>query len=104
MSLARIAAVLCWSALALTGCSVFPDELPRQPPPLFDMQEPLDLQGDPSDEEQRRALLAGSFSGVYVSNARSSLELPMIADLALPLPKRWPRRALRSAWAPGHPP
>jgi C-terminal processing protease CtpA/Prc len=61
--------------LLLGGCKVFlaPD-LPDEPPPLVDMEAPLALFAEPDDEERRRALDAGSFTGVQVVVARSSLE------------------------------
>jgi hypothetical protein len=61
--------------LAASGCLSFGGSgLPKEPPPLFALQEPPALQGEPQDEDARRELPAGSFSGVYVSDARRSLE------------------------------
>ena len=49
------------------------NELPKESPALADMEEPLELQGEPDDEAEREALPAGAFSGVYVADARESL-------------------------------
>ena len=50
------------------------DELPRESPPLAAMEEPLELQSEPQDEAERVELPAGSFSGIYVVDARESLD------------------------------
>lgn len=63
------------SAFLCAGCaSWFGPGLPVEPPPLFDMEEPLWLQGEPADEAKRQQLPAGAYSGVYVGDARASLE------------------------------
>ncbi|MBK7642149.1 MAG: PDZ domain-containing protein [Planctomycetes bacterium] len=49
-------------------------ELPRESPPLVALQEPLALQNEPQDEPAREALPTGSFSGLYVADARASLD------------------------------
>jgi len=61
--------------LLLGGCKVIlaPD-LPDESPPLAGMEEPLALFTEPDDEAGRRALDAGSFTGVQVAVARKSLE------------------------------
>ena len=51
----------------LAGCSFA--SLPTEPPPLFDMEEPLPLQKEPDDEAVRVRLSAGSFSGIHVKSA-----------------------------------
>lgn len=50
------------------------DEMPTEPPPLADMQEPLDLIEEPDDEAARQELPLGGFTGVYVKDARETLE------------------------------
>jgi len=49
-------------------------ELPREAPALAGMEEPLELQTEPQDESARQQLPAGSFSGVYVADARATLD------------------------------
>ncbi|MFY9342762.1 MAG: PDZ domain-containing protein [Planctomycetota bacterium] len=56
----------------LAGCSLAP-EMPERSPALGDVEEPLELRGEPDDEAQRRALPAGSFSGLVVDDARDTL-------------------------------
>ncbi len=58
--------------LVLGACSLSPD-LPATPPALADMEEPLDLRGEPDDETARQALPPGSFSGLEVADARETL-------------------------------
>ncbi len=58
--------------LCLCACSLSPD-LPLQPPPLSDLEEPLDLLAEPDDETARVKLPAGSFSGLYLEDARDTL-------------------------------
>ena len=65
---------LAAGALLLPGCSLGPSELPADPPPLRDLHEPLPLFEEPADEPRRRDLPPGSFTGVYVGDARESLE------------------------------
>lgn len=67
------ACFLALSALTLPSCSLAPD-LAERPPALRDMEEPLDLRAEPSDEAARAAMPAGSFSGLYVKDARETLE------------------------------
>jgi len=57
--------------LAGAGCRAAP---PEQAPPLATMEEPLALFAEPDDEAERRSLDAGAFSGVYVVDARRSLD------------------------------
>jgi len=64
-------------ALLLGGCSTLfggRSELPVKAPALASMEEPLALQAEPQDEAARAALPAGSFSGLYVADARASLD------------------------------
>ena len=61
------------SALALQACSLSPD-LAETPPALRDMEEPLDLRAEPEDEAARAAMPAGTFSGLYLKDARATLE------------------------------
>lgn len=58
--------------LSLCACSSSPDT-PLQPPPLADVEEPLDLLAEPDDEATRAQLPAGSFSGLYLEDARDTL-------------------------------
>ena len=48
-------------------------ELAKTPPPLRDMEEPLELKVEPDDEAQRTGLALGSFSGLVVADARDTL-------------------------------
>lgn len=57
---------------AFGACSLSPD-LPLAAPSLADMEEPLDLRGEPDDEAARRALPVGAFSGLQVDDARDTL-------------------------------
>ncbi len=60
-------------ALLCSACSFGSQSLATDPPPLFDLEEPLDLREEPKDELQRAALDPGSFTGVTTSDARQSL-------------------------------
>jgi len=72
--------ILGWFApagLLLGGCNALlgvPDELPREAPALAGMEEPFELQSEPQDESARVELPAGAFSGIYVADARASLD------------------------------
>lgn len=59
--------------------SITKDELPREAPPLFAMEEPAAFHAEPADEPARAALPAGSFSGVVLGEARTSLDA-MLAE------------------------
>jgi len=63
--------ILLLTAL-VAGCSGM--SMSVEPPLLADMEEPLALFEEPEDEAERQALQAGSFSGIYVIDARDSLE------------------------------
>ena len=67
----RSASLLSLLALA-AACSFSPD-LPKQSPPLADMEEPLDLRTEPNDEKDRLALPLGTFSGIYLGDARDTI-------------------------------
>ena len=67
----RTAAYLSLLA-ATSACSLSPD-IAEQPTALADMEEPLDLRMEPNDESARLALPIGSFSGIYLTDARSTL-------------------------------
>ena len=54
--------------LLLPACALFESELPEDPLPLADMEAPPHLQEEPDDEEARRALPLGSFTGVYAED------------------------------------
>ena len=61
--------------LVNVACSaLFPPDLPEEPPPLVDMEEPLDLFEEPKDERARKALPYGTFTGVEVVPAWRSLD------------------------------
>jgi C-terminal processing protease CtpA/Prc len=60
--------------LLVPACAFLEGELPTQPMPLYDMEEPLGLHEEPQDEEQRLELPRGGFTGIYVSDSRQSLE------------------------------
>ena len=63
------------SLLCLTcfgACSLSPD-VPQLPPPLADVEEPLDLLAEPDDEPARLQFPTGSFSGLYLEDARDTL-------------------------------
>jgi len=68
-SSARLAALL--SAALLTACV---SQLPHEPPPLADVEEPLELFAEPDDESARVALPLGCFTGCVAGEARDSLE------------------------------
>jgi len=55
------------------GCAL-PIKLPNQPPPLLGMEEPLSFAEEPDDEAVRSDLANGGFSGIYVGDARRSLD------------------------------
>ncbi len=59
-------------ALATGGCTS--RELAEERPALSKMEEPLPLFEEPDDEAERAALPPGSFSGIYVTDSRQSLE------------------------------
>jgi C-terminal processing protease CtpA/Prc len=61
-------------ASVCTACSFGAHALAKDPPPLFDLEEPFALREEPKDEPQRAALDAGSFTGVTTSDARQSLD------------------------------
>jgi len=60
--------------LLLPACSIGKRELPLDPPPLIDLEEPLDLREEPRDEDARRAAPAGSFTGIAIAPASESLD------------------------------
>ena len=63
--------------LVAIGCSsLIPEKLPDDPPPLADMEEPLDLLQEPDDEAVRKDLPVGSFTGIAVSRGWTSLDEP----------------------------
>ncbi|MFN0008194.1 MAG: PDZ domain-containing protein [Planctomycetota bacterium] len=69
--------LLAPACLGLGACSALlagPEELPHDSPALSSMEEPFDLQAEPQDEPARQLLPAGSFSGIYVADARASLD------------------------------
>lgn len=58
----------------LAGCSIGKRPLPVESPPLHDLEEPLDRREEPADEDARRALAPGSFTGLVVAPASDSLD------------------------------
>lgn len=67
--------------LALTGllvtlgaCAALRRPMPEALPPLKDMEEPLSLMDEPQDEDARKALPVGGFTGVYVSSGAETLD------------------------------
>jgi C-terminal processing protease CtpA/Prc len=71
----RPALLVAPACLWLGGCALFGSgELPRQAPALAGMEEPFDLRAEPDDEPARAELPPGAFSGVYVVDARASLD------------------------------
>lgn len=69
MKLALVAVALLSSACSFTRSSLSADA-----PPLVDLEEPLELQAEPRDEDARRALPAGSFTGLVAQDARRTLD------------------------------
>ncbi len=65
---------------ALAACAA---GLPIDPPALRDMEEPLALFEEPDDEAQRRGLPYGSFSGLYLGDARDTLASKLDDDAAV---------------------
>ncbi|MEZ6037977.1 MAG: PDZ domain-containing protein [Planctomycetota bacterium] len=65
-------AALVVPALLASACSL--TKLPKEPPALSDMQEPLDLRHEPDDEAARAAMPVGTFSGITLADARETLE------------------------------
>lgn len=58
--------------LALAGCAS--RGVPREPPPLADLEEPPALHEEPADEEARAALPRGCFSGLALGESAATLE------------------------------
>jgi C-terminal processing protease CtpA/Prc len=73
--------VLSVCLCALSSCSFAPD-LPVLPT-LTDLEEPLDLRGEPDDEAARQRLPAGTFSGLRVDDARDTLAAKLDEPSAL---------------------
>jgi C-terminal processing protease CtpA/Prc len=61
-------------SLACAGAACAASELPRQGPPLLGMEEPLEQREPPEDEAARVQLPLGSFTGLTVGDARTSLD------------------------------
>lgn len=81
-SVSLFAVPLLWLALPATSACSFA-KLPKEPPPLVDMEEPLELRGEPADEAARAALPAGGFTGLKVEDARDSLAAKLEGPTAL---------------------
>jgi S1-C subfamily serine protease len=69
-SLALAAAPLCGGCQLLFGSQA----LPTASPSLADLEEPLAYQEEPRDEQVRKALAPGSFTGLVVADARATLD------------------------------
>jgi len=67
------AALALLSAAALIASCASPS-IDEESPALATQEEPLALMGEPDDEAARRALDAGGFTGVYVQDARQTLD------------------------------
>lgn len=68
-------AILLFLPFVSSGCSFLQkNTLPDEPPPLLDLEEPLDLRDEPRDETTRVALDPGSFTGLYVESPARSLD------------------------------
>lgn len=71
----KLPALLCVLLPVVCGaCSLVPHSVPATPPPLAEVDAPLELAAEPDDEAARRALPAGAFSGVELAPARATLE------------------------------
>jgi len=57
---------------SFAACSISPGPT-EEPIALADMEEPLDLKTEPNDETDRLKLPVGSFSGLYLKDARGTL-------------------------------
>ncbi len=69
--------LLAVSLALLLGCKALPEESP----PLADMEVSLAAVAEPDDEQERRTLDSGSFTGLRVASARLSLDDPEPAGL-----------------------
>jgi C-terminal processing protease CtpA/Prc len=67
----------------LGACGLGRPELAQEPPALLDLEEPLDRRDEPDDEDARRALAPGAFTGVTVRAAGASLDALSAEDGAL---------------------
>ena|GEM_PF-802082 len=65
--------ILTWLLLT-PACSSLRSEIPAVPPPLVDMEEPLDAREEPTDEATRLELPTGSFTGLVASRSSDSLD------------------------------
>ncbi len=70
----RMSRFAIWVALALALLLGSCSDLPRQLPPLRDLEEPIGLFEEPDDEALRQALPRGSFTGVRVGAGGETLE------------------------------
>ncbi|MCA9320353.1 MAG: PDZ domain-containing protein [Planctomycetes bacterium] len=61
-------------AAAFVSCGSLGGKLAEEPPPLVDMEEPLELFDEPQDEALRVALPTGGFTGIYVDDQAGSLD------------------------------
>ncbi len=68
---AALPMVLLLTLLGTVSCGAFAGPVREDPHPLIDMEEPLALFQEPADEPARQSLPSGSYSGVYVVDAKS---------------------------------
>ncbi len=62
--------IILISSLLVFGCS----SIPIESPPLRDLEEPLEAFVEPDDEALREKLPRGGFTGIYVEDARKTLD------------------------------
>ncbi|MEN8148858.1 MAG: hypothetical protein ABFS86_03490 [Planctomycetota bacterium] len=58
----------------LPACSLIPQKVPDEAPPLVDMEIDLAAAEEPADEDERQELDHGTFSGLVVGTARTTLD------------------------------
>ena len=66
--------LLLAASLPLWSCAGLGGGLPKSPPPLADMEEPVDRLDEPDDEAERLRLDPGCFSGIHTREAAESLD------------------------------
>jgi len=73
MTMNRTPLLTLLAALVCGACSSLGSELPDESPPLASMEEPPALFGEPDDEALRTALPLGGYTGIHVTDGRTSL-------------------------------
>jgi C-terminal processing protease CtpA/Prc len=71
-------AIALVAAAGIPGCTTM-RTVPEEPPPLADLEEPLELFEEPEDELERRELDPGAFTGIEAADARQTLDA-MVGD------------------------